>query len=364
MKIIEDKKLAFSDVLIMPKRSPSISRSMIDVKRTFVDKRNDREIGKFSPLIAANMDYIGTFEMASTLSQYGCMTALHKHYTIDQLRTFFGNNEVNDNGVNDYTFYSMGISDKDLEKMEVFQHHFMPKNIVIDVANGYTDYFVERVKVIRDKNPYAFIMAGNVVSPNMVEELVLNAGVNLVKIGIGSGAACLTRVIAGVGFPQLSAVMECADAAHGLDAFICSDGGHKTAGDVSKALCGGADFVMLGGMLAGHDEGGAELITKRYRTSEVDEFDNPKIENKQFMKFHGMSSKEAMEKHNGKMETYKASEGKEVLVPYKGSVKDTILEIQGGIRSTCTYIGAKSVKEMNKRATFVKTNVQENKVFS
>jgi len=351
MKIIENTKYDFKDVLIQPKRSSSISRRMIDLNRNFKNKKRNKDFGDFVPLIAANMDHTGTFEMAESLAKHNCMTALHKHYSTQDLIYFF---QQDNQKTTQKTFYSLGVADSDVAKLkEVYAKvGDKIKNVCIDVANGYTDYFVDKVKIIRNIIPDAFLMAGNVVTPNMVEELILNAGVNIVKVGIGPGSVCTTRVKTGVGYPQLSAILECCDAAHGLDGFICGDGGCTTPGDVAKAFGAGADFVMLGGMFAGHNECASHRVDKN---------DDGKTTH---MAFHGMSSKEAQEQHSGKMETYKSAEGKEVLVPYRGAIDNTLYDILGGVRSACTYTGAINIKQLHKCTTFVKTTVQENKVFS
>jgi GMP reductase len=192
------------------------------------------------------------------------------------------------------------------------------------------------------------IVAGNVVTGEMVEELLLS-GADIVKVGIGPGSVCTTRVKAGVGYPQLSAVIECADAAHGLGGRIISDGGCTCPGDVAKAFGGGADFVMLGGMFAGHDESGGELVERG---------------GQQFKLFYGMSSSTAMSMHAGEVALYRASEGKTVEVPYRGPIKETVREILGGVRSACTYVGAASLKELTKRTTFILVQEQENRAFS
>ena len=217
----------------------------------------------------------------------------------------------------------------------------------IDVANGYTESFVSFVAKMRERYPHLVIMAGNVVTGEMTEELILS-GADIVKVGIGPGSVCTTRKMTGVGYPQLSAIIECADAAHGLEGHICADGGCTTPGDIAKAFGGGADFVMLGGMLAGHDECGGETVER---------------EGQKFQRFYGMSSKAAMEKYAGGVAQYRAAEGKEVLVPYRGPVAATVQEILGGVRSACTYVGARRLRELSKRTTFVRVTQQLNEVF-
>jgi GMP reductase len=220
--------------------------------------------------------------------------------------------------------------------------------ICLDVANGYTELFVSFLKRVRAAFPKHTIIAGNVVTGEMCEELILS-GADIVKVGIGPGSVCTTRKLTGVGYPQLSAVVECADAAHGLGGLVVSDGGCTCPGDVAKAFGAGADFVMMGGMLAGHAEGGGEDVV---------------IGGQHFRQFYGMSSEVAMEKYSGGVADYRASEGKSTHVPYRGPAKDTILQILGGIRSSCTYVGAKSLKEISKRTTFIRVTAQLNEIFS
>jgi GMP reductase len=237
--------------------------------------------------------------------------------------------------------------------------------LVVDTAHGHQKKMIEALKTIRALNPSIPIVAGNVVTADQTQELILN-GADIVKVGIGPGSVCTTRIQTGVGYPQLSAVIECADAAHGLGGHIIADGGCTCSGDVAKAFAAGADFVMLGGMLAGHDEGGGEVITKYYKTNELESADfteHYKIEEKRFVKFYGMSSDAANTKHFGGLKDYRSSEGREVLVTYRGAVANTIQSILGGIRSTCTYVGASTLKQLTKCTTFVRVNNQFNKTY-
>lgn len=305
------------------------------------------------------MDSTGTFNIAKILAKYKICTALHKFYDVNELYNFFKNNEE----LKNYVFITLGITDNDHSKYNFIKKLFTPNLVCIDVANGYTEKFVDFVKKFRNENRDQIIMAGNVVTPEMTEQLILS-GVDIVKIGIGNGSVCTTRKLTGIGYPQLSAVIECADAAHGLKGHICSDGGLKVEGDFAKAFGGGADFVMVGGMFAGHDECNGEIIIKKIVTNELDENNNRKIVEEKYMKFYGMSSDTAMEKYYGKIEYYRASEGKTVLVPYKGPIEKTIKEILGGLRSACTYVGAEKLKELSKRTTFVCVNRQMNDKFS
>ncbi len=345
MRIEYDIKLGFKDVMFRPKRSTLKSRSQVNLERTFRLKHNQQEWTGV-PIMAANMDTVGTFEMALKLSEKKIFTALHKHYTFEEWDAFLSNAPE---GIEDYIAISTGTGEKDLERISaVIKAHPKLKFICIDVANGYSEHFVAFVKSARKRFQDMIILAGNVVTGEMVEELIL-AGADIIKVGIGPGSVCTTRVKTGVGYPQLSAIIECADAAHGLGGQIISDGGCATPGDVSKAFGAGADFVMLGGMLAGHDESGGEVI----------EEDGVK-----YKQFYGMSSSTAMDKHVGGVAEYRASEGKTVQVEYKGPVENTLQDILGGVRSTCTYVGAQQLKELSKRTTFIRVAEQENRIYT
>ncbi|SMY34521.1 GMP reductase [Photobacterium malacitanum] len=344
MRIEQDLKLGFKDVLFRPKRSTLKSRSQVDLTRDFTFKHSGRQWSGV-PIIAANMDSVGSFDMAIALSQHKVMTAIHKHYTVEQWAEFIS---ANDASVLNNVMVSTGTSEADFQKTKDIMA--LTNDIIficIDIANGYSEHLVEYVERVRAQFPDKVISAGNVVTGDMVEELIL-AGADIVKVGIGPGSVCTTRVKTGVGYPQLSAIIECADAAHGLGGRIVGDGGCACAGDVAKAFGGGADFVMLGGMLAGHTESNGEVIEQ---------------DGKQFMKFYGMSSQSAMDKHSGGVATYRAAEGKTVLLPFRGSVEHTIQDIMGGVRSTCTYVGAAQLKELTKRTTFIRVQEQENNVY-
>lgn len=343
MRIEQDLKLDFKDVLIRPKRSTLTSRSEVDISRDFVFLHSQRKYHGI-PIIAANMDATGTFEMARALARHKLSVALHKHYGESDLLSFF--KEAPTGGS---TFYSMGITTPDLEKFRrvMDQAEGTIQNVCVDVANGYTKAFISFIHKLRAEFPSITIMAGNVVTGEMTEELILD-GVDIVKVGIGPGSVCTTRKMAGVGYPQLSAIIECADAAHGLRGLICADGGCTSPGDLAKAFGAGADFVMLGGMLAGHDECGSDLV---------------EVDGERKMRFYGMSSREAMNKYAGGVAGYRASEGKEVLLDYRGPVENTLQDILGGVRSACTYVGARQLKELSKRTTFVRVTQQLNEVF-
>jgi len=346
MPVVESEtKLDFKDVLIRPKRSSLASRSQVSVERKFTFV-NSKQEWTGVPLVAANMDTIGTFEVAEKLAARKCITAMHKHYTLDQWKAWAsGNGKAH----MPYVAASTGILEKDINKLgELLAAVPEIKMICIDVANGYSEAFVQCIRDCRKRWPTITIMAGNVVTKEMTEELIFS-GADIIKVGIGPGSVCTTRKQTGVGYPQLSAVLECADAAHGLGGRIVSDGGCTCPGDVCKAFGAGADFVMLGGMLSGHDESGGEIV------QEGEDF---------FKVFYGMSSDTAMKKHAGGVAEYRSSEGKTVKVPYRGPIDETVRDILGGLRSACTYVGAAHLKEISKRTTFIRVTQQLNGVFA
>lgn len=341
MKIEQDLKLDFSDVLIRPKRSTLKSRNDVNLKREFKFPHSPQTLSCI-PIMASNMDTVGTLEMNSVLKNYNIITCFHK---------FIGNQHYpnNDKNENNY-FVSIGIRDEDLEKITKLYHNDPKKcnMICIDVANGYMQQLVDFCKKVRELIPHCILIAGNVVSREMTEELIINGKVDIVKVGIGSGSVCTTRLQTGVGMPQLSAVIECADAAHGCGGHIISDGGITCPGDASKAFGAGADFVMLGSMLAGHEESGGELVEE---------------DGEKFKVFYGMSSDTAMHKHYGGVNKYRSSEGKTVRVKFKGPVSQTIDDLLGGVRSTCTYVNAENLKDLSKCTTFVRVNNQVNRIY-
>jgi GMP reductase len=346
MPIIETEvKLDFKDVLIRPKRSAISSRSQVSLDRTFTFA-NSKQTWTGVPLIAANMDTIGTFEVAEVLAKRKVLTAVHKHYTVDQWKAW-----ATGSGKDCIPFVavSVGILAKDMEKLDQILKAIPGVNMIcIDVANGYSEAFVKCIRDVRARYANMTIMAGNVVTKEMTEELIFS-GADIIKVGIGPGSVCTTRKQTGVGYPQLSAVMECADAAHGLGGRIISDGGCTCPGDVAKACGAGADFVMLGGMLAGHEECTGEVVEENGAYFKV---------------FYGMSSDTAMQKHAGGVAEYRSSEGKTVKVPYRGPIDETIRDILGGMRSACTYVGACELKELPKRTTFIRVTQQLNQIFA
>lgn len=382
MKVIEDIKLDYNDVVIRPKSSSLPGRNYINLERHFEAKYGNSSF-TVKPIFASNMDTVGTFEMAKALEKHNWMTCLHKHYKVDELVDFY---YWKDGKCFDQknAWYSMGITDADLSKLKLFIEAMRAKdsvegwipNICVDVANGYTDFFVDRVAEIREIVGGVFLMAGNVATPEMVERIIRQGKADIVKVGIGPGSACTTRLVTGVGYPMLSCVLECSDAAHGSSGgYICADGGCVHPGDLGKAFCANADFVMLGGMLAGCDECEGEWeytneVTLSGKTlnmsdDEIQTYFGSSIrlvsnlqdvrKIKTSLKFYGMSSFEAQQKYGGHKK-HRASEGRVIRVPYKGPVEDTILDVEGGLNSSCTYIGAREIKHMGKCGTFIKVN--------
>ena len=341
MLLENDLKLDFSNVLLRPKRSTAESRKDVNLWRSMKFRNSEREFYGV-PIMAANMDGVGTLEMAEVLCSNGMFTCLNKPISEEDLINHFSTDSklpIN------YTAMTIGATKREEDKFaSVYEKtDERVKFLCIDVANGYTEYFSNFVYGMRSTYPNLTIIAGNVVTADMTQELIIN-GADIVKVGIGPGSVCTTRIQTGVGYPQLSAVIECADAAHGLGAHVIADGGCSSPGDIAKAFGGGADFVMLGGMLAGHDQGGGEVIDNTVR-------------------FYGMSSETANDKHFGGLRDYRAAEGKEVKIPYKGDVRNTVQDILGSLRSTCTYIGAKRLKDIPKCATFIRCSDTHNRVY-
>ncbi|MFH0767863.1 MAG: GMP reductase [Bacillota bacterium] len=357
MRIESDDKLDFSDVLLRPKRSTLVSRKDVELNREYHFKHSGQSwLG--IPIMAANMDGVGTFSMAFELQKSNLFTCLVKDYQVDDYHSNLP--KLNP----EYFAISTGTSFRDLIKLKsIIDSTPEIKFVCIDVANGYSESFGTFVSKVRALYPKHTIIAGNVVTADMTQELILR-GADIVKVGIGPGSVCTTRTQTGVGYPQLSAIIECADAAHGLGAHIISDGGCTCPGDVAKAFGAGADFVMLGGMFAGHNEGGGTVITEYHDTLKRNPETNASIlEIKQFVEFYGMSSDTAMIKHHGEVAEYRSSEGRTVRIPFKGPVNDTIKDILGGIRSTCTYVGAPTLKQLAKCTTFIRVSKQFNDVF-
>jgi GMP reductase len=344
MRINYDAKLNFEDVLLQPKRSTLSSRKDVDMTRNFTFRNSGKQMN-FLPIFASNMDGVGTFSMAKVLQEHKMMTVITKTTGIEEWRKAVGNG-VRLQSVSVCTGTNI-MWDKEAQDWKTMQEVLKSfpdiKMITVDVANAYHQNMVDFIKKVRDEYPNKIIVAGNVVTPEMTEELIIN-GADVVKIGIGPGSVCTTRTMTGVGVPQFSAILDCADAANGVDGHIMADGGCVHPGDIAKAFGGGAHMVMIGGMLAGHDESEQEVV-------------DGKIE------FYGMSSDRAREKHGRRKDGYRGNEGRLISLPYRGPVQNTIEDILGGVRSACTYIGARRLKDMPKCASFVTTNNVINRVY-
>jgi GMP reductase len=346
MRIIDEIKLDYDDVLIRPKRSTLVSRKDVVLERTY-KFLNSSKTWTGIPIMSANMESSGTFSVAKVLSEYKMITTLHKYYDVDTLEK-----ELKELNSPDYIAYTLGIRDEDFEKANEVIKRGLDKYfnfVCLDVPNAYLEIVVDKVKELRTLFKDHIIIAGNLVSNEMAEELLIK-GADIVKVGIGPGSACTTRRKTGVGYPQLSAVIECSDAAHGISndkgyGLSIADGGLVHAADFAKAFCGGADFVMSGSLFSGFDQSGGDLIEKN---------------GKKYKKYVGSSSAYFMKKHYSKVDTHRASEGRVLEIPYKGDMNDFIQDLLGSLRSTATYIGARKLKEFSKRATFIRVNKQLN----
>ena len=342
MRLERDVKLTFDDVLIRPKRSTLISRSDVNLERDF-GFRHSGQKWKGIPIVAANMDTTGLFSIAKILQKYKIMTCMQKFYSTKDFEQSWNDIDPNFSAVTcGTTEDSFGLLERKMATNENI------KMICIDVANGYREVFLDYVKRVRANFPEKILIAGNVATREMTEALIL-AGADIVKVGIGPGSVCTTRKVAGVGYPQLSAIAECADGAHGLNGHVMSDGGCSSPGDVAKAFAAGADFVMLGGMFAGHDESGGEIVEGK--------------DGKMYKSFYGMSSSKAMKTHYGEVAKHRAPEGKEVRVPYRGPLDLTVQSILGGVRSACSYVGARRIKDLPKCTTFIRVTRTTNEVY-
>lgn len=366
IRIEQDTQLDFSDVLIAPRPSTINSRSQVDITRDYTFKWSGKTV-RGCGVIAANMATTGTFEMAKVFQKHRMFCALHKHYSAEELIKFLEENKK-EFGNNDYIFISTGLRADDFSKLREVMSTNLCSNICLDAPNGYIPNFLQHVNRIRTTFPKCVLMAGNVVTPEKTMDII-KEGADISKIGIGSGAACTTRKQTGVGRPQFSAIMDCVGSAKNYGGMICSDGGIVNPGDFAKAFGAYADFVMIGGYVAGTDEASGDIVEKIYKTNEYADTEDvisgiPTYETRKFKKFYGMSSKLAQETHYDGMKDYRASEGREKLIPYTGSAEDKINEIEGGLRSACTYVGAKDIKEFPTKVTFYKVNRQLNEVFA
>ena len=344
MRINTDPKLNFEDVLLQPKRSTLSSRKDVDMTRNFTFRNSGKQMN-FLPIFASNMDGVGTFSMAKELQRHKMMTVITKSTTVEQWRSAVGNGvRLQSVSVCTGTNVMWDSEAQDWKTMQQVLKSFPDiKMITIDVANAYHQNMVDFIKKVRNEYPDKVIIAGNVVTPEMTEELIIN-GADVVKIGIGPGSVCTTRTMTGVGVPQFSAIVDCSDAANGVGGHIMADGGCVYPGDIAKAFGGGAHMVMIGGMLAGHDESEQPVVDGN-------------------VEFYGMSSDRAREVHGKRKDGYRGNEGRLISLPHRGPVAPTLEDIVGGVRSACTYIGARRLKDMAKCASFVTTHNVQNKVY-
>lgn len=363
-KILNEKKLDFNDVLIVPQRSTLTSRSEINLERTFQFYHSTRSWTGI-PIMCSNMSFC-SIEMAKGMSKHKMIACLHKYHSIDQLFDYFTQYPQN----LPYTFVSIGYKKSDLNDLLELKNKLNKQpNICIDVPNGHMDVFVKYCKKIRDHFPESIILAGNVTNTSSTQELIIYGGVDIVKTGIGGGSACTTRFQTGCGLPQLSCCLENSYIAHGLQngekklGLICSDGGHKNSGDVCKGLCAGADFIMLGGYFAGSEPCDGEW-TYEYSAGkhtginfwQPNDPGYPTEKRKTQFSYYGMSTHYSQDMFEDGKKNYRASEGTKITVPYKGVLDNVIQELLGGIRSCCTYIGANNIKNMLKCGQFCIVN--------
>lgn len=333
--------LDFSDVLIKPRYSHICSRKQVILEREITFLHSSKTL-KNIPIMCANMDTIVNFEVFKVLSSHNLFTTFHKFISVEK---YVENKELLEKYPDNYAI-SIGMNDKDIHKLQEINKFLNFKTICIDIANGYLSQFVDFCLKIRNNFPDKIIMAGNVVCKDMTKLLLTRGKVDIVKVGIGGGSACTTRVKTGVGVPQLSAVIECANEAHQLGGHIISDGGITCPGDLGKAFGAGADFVMVGGQFAGHQQSPGEVIEE---------------DGKKFKLFYGMSSSHAMKKNYGSVNSYRTSEGRSLKIKYKGDLNDTISDFLGGLRSLCTYNNSGKLEHLIGNVNFVRVHNQFNK---
>lgn len=362
-QVLSEVYLDYSDILIRPKMGINLdSRKDVNLVRTFKFKHGQTRTGL--GVFNANMATVGNFAVAKKLLMRGMFATLHKHYTTEEIGAFFdecrGQNVPLDN-----LFITIGLrnADDEIQKLKDLESKYGwcgARNICIDAPNFYIGRALDTLARVRAEFSDAVIMAGNIASSDICLKLL--DGADIIKCGIGSGSACLTRKQTGCGVPMVSLILKCADIAHSVGGHICADGGIVDVGDICKALCLNADFVMVGGMFAGTDEAAGEKQEKHFETNEV--VDGVRlIQTKYFKMYYGMSSEYANNKFAGGMSNYKTSEGRELLIPYTGALDKVLQDITGGIASCCTYIGAASIKHMSKCATIIQVHNQLNRVF-
>jgi len=362
-QVLPEVYLDYSDILIRPKMGINLnSRRDVNLQRVFKFKHGQVRTGL--GVFNANMATVGNFDVARHLLGRGMFATLHKHYSVDEIGEFFADAAAENISL-DNLFITIGLRDIDneiqkLHDLETKYNWNNSRNICIEAPNFYIPRALDVLQRVRQEFPDAVIMVGNIASSDICLKLLDYA--DIIKCGIGSGSACLTRRQTGCGVPMVSLILECADIAHSVGGHICADGGIVDVGDICKALCLNADFVMAGGLFAGTDQAQGEIIEKHFETNEIVAGEHV-IETKRFKRYYGMSSVYANNKFAGGMADYKTSEGRELMIPYTGSIDMVLQDITGGIASCCTYIGAASVKHLSKCATIIQVHNQLNKVF-
>jgi IMP dehydrogenase len=329
----------FDDVLIVPKFSEVNSRSEVDIST------NLRELRFKLPVISANMDTVTGDAMSRAMLRNGAQACIHRFGTIEETVDLFQRSHATDLHVS--PMVSIGVGSIELQRAKALFDEGA-HTYVVDVAHGAQLSVAKQVLALREiLGPYVNIVAGNFATGESVKHFLEYVGfaVDAIKVGIGPGSACTTRIKTGVGYPQLSAVLDIARTIEQTGVTVIADGGMKTAGDICKAIAAGADMAMLGGMLAGTEETPGDAFSP---SSEL-QF-NPK---NAFKKYRGSASLESY-RDQGKEAKHRTAEGESFLVPYKGPVADILQDIEGGLRSSLSYVGASNLKEFQRRAEFVR----------
>lgn len=317
-----DTALTFDDVLLLPNYNHWDSRRLVDITST--DKT-----GRFSlamPIMSANMDTITGAEMAKFMHSKGGIGVLHRFMDIHTNEKIF-------RSVHCPVFVSVGCAEHEYERIEALRDAGA-EYFCVDVAHAHSKILGKALKRFRQMLPNSFIMAGNVATYAGADYLV-SLGADIVKVGIGGGSVCTTRIKTGFGVPSLKAIKDCSR----INRSIVADGGIRMSGDIVKALAFGADFVMVGGMLAGTKPTPGKVVTNS---------------NGQKVKlYRGMASKEAQEDFMGPLTGWKTAEGVSIEVPYREDEDLIIHDIIGGLRSGLTYGGANSIKELQRKLDYV-----------
>lgn len=362
MRVIEEEQLDFDDVLIQPKCSKILSRSEVNLMREFkwYDIDNTKKFTMTCiPYGTTNMGTVGVCKVAEKMVKSGHIACLEKHIPYEEIEALFSSLGEDEAA---RVIPSIGIKE-DCSTIKKLYDKFHLKMVMVDVPNGYIPSLTARVREIHEHCREICIIAGNVVDAAGAAQL-MDAGVKVIKAGIGNGSVCLTRLKTGVGRPQMSTLIEVADACHQRGCYVLCDGGVNSAGDVCKAFGAGADFIISGSLFAGCDEATGDIIEKQYLLDELDEDGASVIVTKKFKQYYGMSSHLAQAKHFGGVRQYSASEGREKLIPYVGPLDGVLSDIDGGLKSCCAYIGCTKMKNFSRHTTFYKVRHQLNTKFA